>query len=159
MLADEIHQIGLDEVNELEIKLGVATEKLGYKNLTQKEFLEKIRNEKSQKFSSKTEILQYFENLIGQINPKLSKVFGPEVLKSEVFDIHPKEAPPSGGVFAYYKAPSLDGKRKGAFYVNLEKVEAWKRYETMALTMHEGNPGHNLQVFVLTSFTPTLINY
>ncbi len=135
-------------MNELETKLAVAAEKLGYKNLTQKEFLEKIRNEKSQQFSNKTEILQHLEDLIGQINPKLSQVFGPEVLKPEVLDLHLKEAPPSRGTFAYYMAPSLDGKRKGAFYANLENVEAWKRYETMPLTLHVGNPGKSLQVFV-----------
>ena len=140
--------MGLNEVKDLEAELAKAAENLGFKNLEQKEFLQKIRNEKPQQFSSKTEILQHFEDLVGQINPKLGQVFGPEVLIPEVLDLQPKVAPPSGGTFAYYMGPSLDGKRKGAFFVNLEKVEAWKRYDTMALSLHEGNPGHNLQVFV-----------
>ncbi len=140
----------------METKLAEAAEKLGYKDLEQKEFLEQIRNEKSQQFSNKTEILKYIEDLIGQINPKLVQVFGPEVLEPKVLDLQTKAAPLSSGYLAYFKGPSLDGKRKGAFYINLEKVENWKRYETMPLTLHEGNPGHNLQVLDLISITPSL---
>ena len=44
--------MGLHEVKDLETKLAEAAEKLGYKNLEQKEFLEKIRNEKSQQVST-----------------------------------------------------------------------------------------------------------
>ncbi len=129
-------------------------EKLGYKNYEQREFLEQIGNKTSQQFFNETELLQYIEDIVGQINPKLVQVFGPEVLKPEVLDLQIKAAPYSGSSVAKYKRPSLDGKQKGTFYINLEKVDDWKRYETMAVTLHLGNPGHNLQVFNLTSLTP-----
>ena len=39
------------------------------------------------------------------------------------------------------RSPSLDEKRKGAFFVNLQDINLLKKYETMVLTLHEANPG------------------
>lgn len=76
----------------------------------------------------------------------MKKIFGPELTRPEILNVNVKLAPDSGGPFAYYNGPSVDGRRKGAFYISLENVAAWKKYDTVALTLHEANPGHNLQV-------------
>ena len=53
--------MGLNEVKALETELAEAAEKLGYKNMEQKDFLEKIRNEKSQQvFISPTFTSSFF---------------------------------------------------------------------------------------------------
>ena len=80
---------------------------------------------------------------------KLAEYFGPGVAKPEVLAMDVKVAPP-GGAFAYYIPPSLDGKRRGSFNIDLEHVAAWKKFDAMALTLHEGNPGHNLQVILMS---------
>merc|ERR1712029_104583 len=49
---------------------------------------------------------------------------------------------------AYYEPGSFDKSRKGIFYVNVNDPKAFLKMETMAVTLHEGNPGHHLQVVV-----------
>ena len=136
----------MSEVKRLRHELSGVAEKLGYKGLEVREFFEKVRNEKSQQFSSKNETIEFLLNTVNKIDPKLSLILGPEITRPEILDLNVKVAPDTGGPMAYYNEPSVDGRRKGAFYINLDNVAAWKRYEAMTLTLHEANPGHNLQV-------------
>ena len=135
----------MDEVADLRVKMKEVAENLGYFNLNLKDFFRKIRNERSQIFSSKNEILQYLKDLIRETYPTLVDYFGPTVAKPEVLAMDVKVAPP-GGAFAYFIPSSLDGKRRGSFNIDLENVAAWKKFDAMAVILHEGNPGHNLQV-------------
>jgi uncharacterized protein (DUF885 family) len=41
--------------------------------------------------------------------------------------------------------PIADGRRKGAFFLNTANIKGLKKFETMSLTLHEGNPGHHTQ--------------
>jgi uncharacterized protein (DUF885 family) len=93
-------------------------------------------------FFSQSDALEYFRNTISKINSKLPMLFGPEILKEEIFNVEVKPVPANMNNLAYYMAPSLDGKRKGAFYVNLHNVNLLKKFETMSLTLHETNPGY-----------------
>jgi len=136
----------LKEVKRLRQELSGVAKKLGYEGLEVQEFFEKVRNEKSQQFSSRNETIEYLIDLVNKINPKLSLVFGPEVTRPEILDVNVKPAPDTGGPMAYFNEASVDGRRKGAFYINLDNVAAWKRYDAMTLTLHEANPGHNMQV-------------
>ena len=121
-------------------------EQLGYKDLEVQDFFEKVQNEKSQQFSSVNETLNFLINTVEKINQKLSLIFGPELIRPEILDINVKAAPSTGGSLAYFNGASIDGRRKGAFYINLDNVAAWKRYDAMTITLHEANPGHNLHV-------------
>ena len=136
----------MNEVKRLRQELSGVAERLGYEGLEVQEFFEKIRNKKSQQFSSKNETLEYLIDTVKKIDSKLGLVFSPELTRPEILDVNVKPAPDSGGSMAYFHEASVDGRRKGAFYINLDNVAAWKRYEAMTLTLHEANPGHNLQV-------------
>jgi uncharacterized protein (DUF885 family) len=54
-----------------------------------------------------------------------------------------KEATSPG---AYYVAPALDGSRPGVFYANLRNMNEVPRFGMRTLSVHEGVPGHHLQV-------------
>ena len=137
--------MGLDEVAKLLIGLTKAAEKLGHKNLTRNEIFQKIKNEKSQQFSSKDEILPFFLNVIDKINPKVIKLFGPGVARPEILQMVVNEAGP-GAALATYSIVSVDGKRTGSFNIDLTNIDTWRKYLAISLALHEGNPGHNLQV-------------
>ena len=49
------------------------------------------------------------------------------------------EASPPGGAVAYYESNTK------TFYVKLDPLSLQQRFEAATLTLHEGNPGHNLQ--------------
>src|SRR3569832_2789251 len=77
--------------------------------------------------------------------PQLSKMFGR--LPKNSFDIRPipAESAPTTTT-AYYQPGSLDGSRRGAYYVNLYKPETRPTWEVEVLTAHESVPGHRLQI-------------
>jgi uncharacterized protein (DUF885 family) len=57
--------------------------------------------------------------------------------------------PPSievGAPGGYYQAPTLDGSRPGAYYINLRDTANWPKFALPTLTYHEASPGHHLQV-------------
>ena len=136
----------MKEVKRLRQELSLAAERLGYEGLDVEKFLDQLRNEKSQQFSSKNETLAFLMKLLKKINSKLGLVFPPDLIRPEVLDVNVKMAPDIGGPLAYYSEASVDGRRKGTFYIDLENLASWKIYDAMTLTLHEANPGHNLQV-------------
>jgi uncharacterized protein (DUF885 family) len=47
-----------------------------------------------------------------------------------------------------YQAASEDGSRPGVFYANAYNLNARPRWAMEALSLHEGNPGHHLQITI-----------
>ena len=58
----------------------------------------------------------------------------------------------------YYNRAALDGSRPAIYFINLKDVGDWPKYSLPALTYHEGNPGHHLQISLAQESTdiPTL---
>jgi uncharacterized protein (DUF885 family) len=96
---------------------------LGLHQQDLKQVFEKLRRKKSQQFSSKEEIMQHLEDLISRINPKLSKVFGDDLVSQEILKVNiTADTNPDAPLAKYRRSP--DGK-KAAFLVNLGNVSAW----------------------------------
>jgi uncharacterized protein (DUF885 family) len=51
-----------------------------------------------------------------------------------------------GASNGYYRRAALDGSRPAIYYINLKDVGDWPKYGLPALTYHEGDPGHHLQI-------------
>jgi uncharacterized protein (DUF885 family) len=56
-------------------------------------------------------------------------------------------------MFAYYQAPTGDGRRAGFFYINTYKLPSRPLYMLEALSLHEAVPGHHLQIALQTELT------
>ncbi|HOS50580.1 MAG TPA: DUF885 family protein, partial [Bacillota bacterium] len=52
----------------------------------------------------------------------------------------------AGAPGGYYNSPSLDGKRPGIYWINLRDTKEQAKYTLTTLTVHEGVPGHHLQL-------------
>ena len=143
---EEVHNIGLDEVKRLQ-KLAVKTaeEEMGIANATFKKVATILKEDQKQEFFSEDEVMNYFIDINDRVKPKLKDVMDDAVLNEDTYNINVKAVPPGGGGLAYYKAPTVDGRRKGTFYVNVNNLKNIKKFETYSLTLHEGNPGHHLQ--------------
>jgi len=125
---DEVHQIGLDEVKDLREKMLKAAKKLNYKDMELNQIFETVRNDKSQQFSSANETLKFFKDLVKKINPKLKKLFGPDITRPEVLDVSIEAAPNAGGTLAFFLDATFDGSRKGAFYLTLDNISIWSQH-------------------------------
>jgi prolyl oligopeptidase len=95
-------------------------------------------------FSDKKEVFNNLkrirEKLYSNIYPKYFHV--KDIDKYEI-----KPVPPENKrMFAYYVPGDLDNKKKGAFYINVNNPNSINKYELFVLSLHEGVPGHHLQL-------------
>jgi uncharacterized protein (DUF885 family) len=140
----EIHEIGLKEVKRLRAEMQVIIDKLGFHG-SFAEFVKFLHSDSRFYFKSETELLQAYRALSRRIDPLLVKVF--RTLPRMPYGIEPipaNIAPDSPAGF--YRGPAADGSRAGTFTVNTFKPEIRPKYEMMALSLHEGVPGHHLQI-------------
>lgn len=144
---EEVHQMGLDEIEKLQSEvMKVVREELKMPNVTFIEFFEMLKNDKNQEFTSENEVMEYFTKIISDSKSKIRPLFDEHVLNSDTFNVTVKPVPPGGGGLAYYSKPSVDGRRKGSFYINTQNLKAQKKFQATTLTIHEALPGHHLQL-------------
>ena len=103
-----------------------------------------------------TQLFESFSDALSKLEP----LFDEYVLNRDTYNVSVKPIPPGGGGLAYYSPPSVDSRRKGAFYLNTINFKAHKKFEANSLTLHEANPGHHLQfAFNKYSPIPTFLRY
>jgi uncharacterized protein (DUF885 family) len=141
MTADEIHEVGLEQIRKLDDEYRtLGAEVLGTSDL--KEIYDRLRNDPELRFDSGEEIRAAAEAALAKAKATMGDWFG-RLPKADCFV---QETP--SGPQAFYFPPATDGSRPGAFYVNTSDPSAWKRYEMEALAYHEGIPGHHLQLAI-----------
>lgn len=140
---EEVHSKGLEEVNRIYGNMQKIMEKLKFKG-TVKQFFESLKSDKKCNCynKTKTEILKEFNDIIfKRIEPKLSLLFKDRPSLPVV--VKPMATDGPGGV---YSSGPPDGSRPGMFLLNLFHTEEMPTYDFMALSLHETNPGHHLQI-------------
>jgi uncharacterized protein (DUF885 family) len=144
MTPTQIHNLGLEEVKRIRAEMEKALEPINFLG-TLDQFLNELRVNPRFYYKTSEELFAAYEKTARGIEPQLPKLFGH--LPKTGFDIRaiPAASAPTTTT-AYYQPPSLDGTRKGTFYVNLYKPETRPTWEVDALTAHESVPGHHLQV-------------
>lgn len=147
----QIHDLGISEVERIKEEVFRTATELGMVNMTLAEISEKVRNDPKHKFSSKEELLDTYRNAVyNVIYPRIAKIF------NDIPDINVTvEENISGSGYASYNSPSLDGSRPGTFFINAKIYDHHKKYEVTALSLHEAYPGHHLQSVAMNS-NPTI---
>lgn len=150
--ADEIHNIGLSEVERIqnEILNILATEGFdtssGFTNAIN-DLAADTRFYYSDDDQGRAKILEDYQTILDEINADLGDSFslrpeaGLEVKRIPLF----KEKTAPG---AYYNPPAMDGSRLGVFYANLYDIKATPTYAMRTLAYHEGIPGHHFQIAI-----------
>jgi uncharacterized protein (DUF885 family) len=142
---DEIHQIGLQQVAELERQMMVIAKKQGFSDL--KTFNAAIEKNPKLHYTSREQILELYRKYIAQMKPKLPELFGrlpkADVEVDAVESFREKEA--SG---AQYYQGAKDGSRPGRVLVNTSEPEKRQFISTESTAYHEGVPGHHLQISI-----------
>ena len=139
---EEIHQIGLEQVKEIEGRMLGVAKQLGYPDL--KTFYAAIKTDPRLRAKSREEILDLYRKHIDDMYTKLPDLFGRlpkgrlEVLPIEEF--REKEASTE------YVEGLPDGSRKGHVMVNTSDFAKRTTLDIETTAYHEGVPGHHLQI-------------
>lgn len=146
--ADQIHQIGLDNVARIHGEMRAIMDKVGFKGSLQ-EFFAFVRTDDRFYFKTREDYLATVDTKLKAMQAKLPDYFG--TLPKAPLTVKAVEAfrEKSAGK-AFYQSPAPDGSRPGTYYVNLYNLKDMASTELEALAYHEGLPGHHLQRAVQT---------
>jgi uncharacterized protein (DUF885 family) len=146
-----IHNIGLEEVKRIRGEMEKTLEGINFLG-TLDQFLQFTRTDPRFYYKTSDELFAAYEKTARSIEPQLPKLFGHLPKNSFGIKPIPAESAPTTTT-AYYQPGSMDGSRKGVFYVNLYKPETRPIWEVEALTAHESVPGHHLQISLAYELT------
>ncbi len=141
---DQIHEIGLAEVERLSKEINELMVNAGHRGSIER-FRQKLSWNPRYQFKKADELLDAYRALGKRIDPELPKLFGRLPRTPYGVRAIPDVSAPSAPA-AYYHPPSADGKRAGYFYANTYKPRTRYGWEMEALTAHEAVPGHHLQM-------------
>ena len=145
LTADQIHQIGLDEVAKDEAEMLVIAQKLGFKDL--KSFQADVKTNPKLKAASREALLNVYRGYLDPMKARLPELFGrlpkapfevaavPDFLEKDSAD-------------AYYEAGTPDGKRPGRIRVDTYNFADRNLADVESIAYHEGLPGHHLQISI-----------
>ncbi|MEW6322117.1 MAG: DUF885 domain-containing protein [Acidobacteriota bacterium] len=144
LTADEVHQIGLEQVAALEAEMDQAMRATGFKG-SFAEFLRFLRTDP--RFYPKTadELLSRASFIAKRMDGKLPSLFGR--LPRQPYGVEPVPAylAPKYTAGRYSGNPPT-GTEPGYYWVNTYALDTRPLYNLEALTLHEAVPGHHLQI-------------
>jgi uncharacterized protein (DUF885 family) len=148
MTPDEIHQLGLREIDRIQAEMTAIAKKEGFADLAA--FRAPLKTNRKYIPTSAEQILEDFRHYIAQMEPKLP----------ELFTLLPKspvtvEAIPAfqAAAATHYVTGTPDGKRPGRVVVATSKFAERSLIGDEAIAYHEGVPGHHMQLSVQQQLT------
>ncbi len=148
LTADQIHDIGLREVDRIHNEMRTIMAQVGFSGDLQ-DFFAFTRTDDRFFYDTREAYIADAQAKIAAMEARLPEYFG--VLPEDPLTIKPVEAfrEQSAGK-AFYSRPAPDGSRPGTYYVNLYNLKDMSKNELEALAYHEGLPGHHLQLSIQT---------
>jgi uncharacterized protein (DUF885 family) len=150
--ADQIHQIGLDELARITAEMRTILDSLGHsKDSTVGQIVTALSKQPRFLYpdsdAGREQALQDYQKLIDHVSANLDDVFSIKP-KSPVKVVRIPEFKEKTSPGAYYQAPSTDGKRPGVFFANLRNMEDVPKFGMATLAYHEAVPGHHFQIAI-----------
>lgn len=146
---EEIHQIGLAQVQEIEAKMLGVAKQLGYNDL--KSFGKATNDNPKVHPKSREEILDLYRKYLGQMEAKLPDLFGR--LPKAKLEVKPIEEFNEKDASTHYNQPAQDGSRPGYVMVNTGDFTHRTTLDVETTAYHEGLPGHHMQIAIAQEVT------
>ncbi|MDP5060922.1 MAG: DUF885 domain-containing protein [Maribacter sp.] len=150
MTADEIHEIGLQEVARIKGEMMAIKEEVGFDGDLNAFF--KFVNTDPQFFFPNTDegrqgYLDESTKYLDDLTKKLPDYFG--ILPKAKLEVKRVEAfREQDGAPQHYSAGTPDGSRAGTYYAHLSDMSAMPKTTMEGVAYHEGNPGHHMQISI-----------
>lgn len=146
MTPDEIHQLGLDLVMSISVEADKIFKTMGMAKGTVGERMAELGKDIYENTdAAKEQLIADLNTKAKWIEKQLPAYFG-QLPKAALEIRRVPKAIEAGAPGGYYNSPSLDGKRPGIYWINLRDTKEQAKYTLTTLTVHEGVPGHHLQL-------------
>ncbi|HEY4443664.1 MAG TPA: DUF885 domain-containing protein [Steroidobacteraceae bacterium] len=140
---DEIHEIGVKEIERIQADMLTIVHKEGFADLAS--FRRAVDANPKYKPASAEQIVDDFRRYVAQMQPKLPDLFtfipGSPVTVEAMPDFQAANA-------THYQTGTPDGKRPGRIVVAVSKFAQRSLVNDEAIAYHEGIPGHHMQLSV-----------
>jgi uncharacterized protein (DUF885 family) len=147
--AEEIHALGLSEVERIEREMLTILDAQGIAGATLAERIAAVSADPAQNFPNtdegRAQMIAYLHEVDGRVMaaaPKFFRTIPPQALEIVRVPEYSQDSSPGG----YYNPPALDGSRPGRFYINQKDTADNPKWTLPTLMVHEGSPGHHFQL-------------
>lgn len=146
---EEVHQIGLDEVERISAEMDAILISEGYDQGTVGERMAALNDEDRFIYEDSDEgrqkLLDDLNGMLADINELMPTRFAtipPYDVEIRRIPVERQDGAPGG----QYTPPPLDGSEPGIYWINLKDMKANPKFDLKTLTYHEANPGHHWQI-------------
>ncbi|WP_187335536.1 DUF885 domain-containing protein [Novosphingopyxis iocasae] len=148
LTADQIHQIGLNQVAAIRAEMEAVKQEIGYEG-TLEQFFQALRTDPKYQYSNdaagREAYLDDARAAVARIMAVAPQWF--ERLPKAPLEVRAVEPfREETASVAFYNRPAPDGSRPGIFYVNLADMTQVQKPQVEAIAFHEGAPGHHFQI-------------
>lgn len=147
--ADEIHQIGLAEVEGLTDEIRKVLVELGLPAKSPRAEMRQLMEDPAYHFPAgdpgREAICTHYQAILDEVNARMPEVFSQGALDKIIVKRLPEYREPDSPI-AYAEAPAMDGSRPGTMWLNLRDPENVYQWGMRTLAYHEGIPGHVYQM-------------
>lgn len=145
---EEIHRAGLDLIAQQSAQIDTILKAQGLSQGSVGQRLRALFDDPQYRYPNtdpgKEVLIADLNKLVVKMQARLPEWFG-TLPKMPLTIRRVPKATEAGAPGGYYMSGSLDGKRPGAYYINLRDTAEVPRWTLPTLTYHEGIPGHHLQ--------------
>jgi len=149
MSPDEVHRVGLEEVERISAEADAIFTSVGLSEGTVGERLAALGRDPAFQFEptdeGREQILEGYRTILKDMEKRLPEYFA-TIPPQEIEVARVPEFREKGSAGAYYQPAAMDGSRPGTFYANLRDVTETPKWTMKTLAYHEGIPGHFFQI-------------
>ena len=143
LTANEIHQLGLREIDRIEAQMTVIAKRQGFADLAS--FRASLKTNPKYVPTSAEQILDDFRHYIAQMEPKLPELF--TLLPKSPVTVEPIPEFQTSAM-THYMIGTPDGKHPGRVVVATSNFAERTLINDEATAYHEGIPGHHMQLSI-----------
>ena len=147
--ADEIHQLGIEEVNRITSEMDSILKANGYNKGSVGERMIQLSSEPRFLYENsdagRQKLLNDLSKDIELVMTKAPQLFSTLPPQEVIVKRVPVETE-AGAAGGSYIPPALDASRPGVFFINLKDMTSIPKYGLKTLTYHEAVPGHHFQI-------------
>ena len=148
LTAEEIHQLGLEEVDQLTEEVRRVLTQLILPADAPGQTLGQLMADPQFHFTGedrRTQIIDAYQSILDEVNQRMPEVFNQGSMDEIVVKRLPGFKEPDSPI-AYAQAPAMDGSNPGTMWVNLRDPDNIFHWGMRTLAYHEGIPGHIYQL-------------